>query len=310
MDSLDPQLYPQFQPSFGRYHKYALEACRPLRFALGYEGRQHVIPDASNTAVIGNGRFESRISLRPQSYLWGLVGYSEEVEGFRVQITDLGTGAKLTSERINHANLTGQGTTSGISGPLYLLPAPRLVLEPAVLSVQIENLSASTNTIQLVLLTAEPPPEGIREKNEWNLQLDAEAARARRALRGASVVSVPGEAPIVVPTGGSASADEESTSEPIEIAAAGKTVVIAGFGSVRIRIYELSLYNAGVNSITLWDGATKKLHGTLTDLPPGAGFFLPPSEKPHFQPLSPGNSFIIETTEATQVSGFVRYRME
>jgi hypothetical protein len=311
MDSLDPKLYPQFRPRFGRYHTYALDAMLALRHAAGFEASWHVIPNASNTAVIALGRFEQRISVPPQSYIWGFAAYSQQ--GFQVQIYDLGTSEPWFSQPLNYQNLSGQGSTpEGITSPLYLLPAPRLVLEPGLLSVQITNLSSQVNTIKLLMLMVTPAP-GTQPKNVWNAILDAEASAARRAVRNAGLYAPIGTSAgpggTTAPAVSSADTSTAELEQAFEAALAGDNVILPGFGSMRIKIVELSLYNSTANDIEIWDGAAKKLHGTLTGFPAGAGFFLPGGSRPHFE-LTPGNSFVIKLANATQVSGFVRYRME
>ena len=93
-----------------------------------------MIPDASNTAVFPLGMFEQRITVPVQSYVWAFAAYCEQAAGFKVQIYDLGTRSQWFSEKLAFENLSGQGTTpEGIVFPLYILPTPRLVIEPAVL---------------------------------------------------------------------------------------------------------------------------------------------------------------------------------
>ena len=145
-------------------------------------------------------------------------------------------------------------------------------------------------------------------KNEWNALLDARggpgAARdPRRPGRDRRRIPAPG-----APAAGGAAAGE-MLSQVIDIAALGDNIVIPGSGSFRIRIYELSVYNVAQKTVTFWDGTTRKLHGPLPDFPAGSGYYLGDTDRPHFE-LTAGNSFIINLSVATQLSGFVRYRME
>ena len=309
LSSFDVALYPQFRPGPARYHVKAFGAFQTLSEALGYEQGQHVIPDATNASLIANGRFESRVTLPPQSYIWGFGCYSQRAEGFTTQIIDLGTGASFFASPERFEVLGGElPEPFGIDFPLSILPAPRLVLAPGVLSVRIVNQSSLANRIQFVIFTAQPPVEGIRKKNAANFMLDAEAALAARAIRGGFAPGVGGgPSGGSLPGGGSAPAQPQDLSQYIEIAAAGTHTVLPGFGSFAIAIYELQLYAPAGGDFTLWDGASRKLQGTLTGFPAGAGFYLPPSTRPHFR-LTPGNSFVIETTGAA--GGFVNYRME
>lgn len=310
MDALSPRLYPQFRPGFGRYFTHALEAAKPLRLAAGFEPRWTVVPDTSNAAVYPSGTYQARVSLPARSYLWALAGYSEQAAGFELQITDLGTRAVLFSSRVNFNNATGQGTTpEGISFPLYIPPKPHLVLEPGQLSVEIRNLAAVANQIQLVLFSTHRPPEATEPPNEWNALLESDQNLAARAIHAggsfSAAVSAPGQGGVTLPPSGG-----DLLLEPIEISAAGDNVILPGVGTLAIKIYALVLYNAGgLNTITLWDGVTKKLCGELTDFAAGGGLTLPEGDKPWF-PLTPGNPFIIHLSAATKVSGFVKYRFE
>ncbi len=157
VESLPPALFPQFRSGPLSYHAQAIEAMQAMRAAAGFQAVRHIVPDVMNAALVGKGRYEARISLPPQSYVWAFAGTSDQAAGFKVQIVDLGTKAEWFSQPIRWDNLTGQGATpEGLSFPLYILPKPRLVLEPGLLSVQVTNLAAVANPIQLVVFTAEP----------------------------------------------------------------------------------------------------------------------------------------------------------
>ena len=50
----------------------------------------------------------------------------------------------------------GSGSTAGIKNPLFVLPAPLLVIEPGLVAVSVTNLSSAANSIQLCLHAAQP----------------------------------------------------------------------------------------------------------------------------------------------------------
>lgn len=146
-------------------------------------------------------------------------------------------------------------------------------------------------------------------KNESNLVLDHEADLARRAIRGAGVSGVGAAAAggTIQGSGAGQPGDADLLDALIEITAAGDHAAIQGFGSFKIVIYELGLYNLDDGTVELWDGATRKLHGAFTDWPAGSSFGLDNTGRRHWK-LSAGNSFIVKT--AGRLSGFARYYLE
>ena len=125
--------------------------------APGYEPHAHRIPDADNTAVVAKGKFESRVSVPVGSYVWAFSGYSSHADGFRVRVIDTGTGAGFWSAMVKDTLLSGQGqTVAGAAYPLVPIERPRLVIEPGLLTVQVENLADAVNQIYFVIWTAEP----------------------------------------------------------------------------------------------------------------------------------------------------------
>lgn len=158
MQAIDPTIFPQFRPAPCRYYPRAFEAGRLVREADSYEPVLIVLPDAASAALAAGATYEARISLPAESYILGFSATNTRTAGFELQIIDLGTGAPLLSRPVKYQNLTGQGTTSGITNPVFYLAKPRLLLEPAVLSVKIRNLDTSNaNTVQLVIHATEPP---------------------------------------------------------------------------------------------------------------------------------------------------------
>jgi len=155
---LDPRLWPVYLTELVNQPCSYVPDLRHL-MAPGYQPAWHLVPDRGNAAVIGHGKFRAQVTLPPGSYVWALGGYSAQPEGFKVQITDLGTGTPYFSAPISHAAITGQAAVAGVTFPLGILHKPRLVIEPAVLSVEVQNDSANANQIQMVLFTAEPRTE-------------------------------------------------------------------------------------------------------------------------------------------------------
>jgi len=157
-DGLNMNLYPAYISEI-LYAGYPVDGVPDLRrlSAPGYEPIAHRIPDADNVAVIGKGKFESRLTLPVESYVWAFSGYSSDAAGFKVAITDLGSGSSFFNGRIKDTLLSGQGQlVAGSAFPLVILEQPRIVIEPGLISVQVENLAAGVNQIYLVLWTAEP----------------------------------------------------------------------------------------------------------------------------------------------------------
>ena len=138
-----------------RYHDPALAELHALIDAEGYEER--IIP-VSATLAATVGLQEARVSVLVKSYVCGFTSFSTQAAGYSVQVIDLGTRYEYFAYEIKHQNISGQGTTpEGITFPLHLLPKPRLVLEPGLLSIRLQNLAALSNPVQFCLWVIEPP---------------------------------------------------------------------------------------------------------------------------------------------------------
>lgn len=319
MDSFD--LLPQFVQGLGRYHQPALVALTPLRAALGYENRREVIPDSSNKAVGVKATYEQRVTVPAGAFLWAIAGKSQQPEGFRLQLIDTASGRGLLSQPAYFASSAGgvgypagvkdcHGAAVNIRQPLYVLPKPRVVIEPGMLRAQITNLSAAVNTIQVVLHFAAPPTGG--PLNDWNGICEAEAELARRALRGQALVT-PGGQP-GAPGQGSDQSDpmnQPAANIPFNVSAAGDNLILAGTQGYRIAIHQLSLYNTANQNVRLLDGDID-LMGPIVKMQAGSGYFLPYQEEPHFV-LTDGRGFIINLAPGDDpvgaVTGFAKYRM-
>lgn len=158
IDGLNMNAYPAYLPEI-LYAGRAVAGVPDYRrlTARGYEPIAHRIPDADNVAVVAKGKFEARVSVPVESYVWAFSGYSSDAAGFRVRVVDVGSGSAFWAGLAKDTLLTGQGQTiAGSAYPVVPMEQPRIVIEPGLLSVQIENLAAATNQIYFVIWTAEP----------------------------------------------------------------------------------------------------------------------------------------------------------
>lgn len=131
---------------------------RPINFADEFEWHQHAVPDGDNQAVVAGGKYEQVVSLPVGSYITGFAAYSQQAAGFAVSVRDDGTKTQFFSRSFFVVSSgAGQVVVTGKALTQTLLEQPRLVIEPALLTVQIENLDTSNaNGIQFVMFTAEP----------------------------------------------------------------------------------------------------------------------------------------------------------
>jgi len=149
-----PLHYPEFKPS--TYHRAALADLVRVSRSPGYEPGAYPLPPSANATMGSLARIDVRLSMPVGSYVLGFSGWCSDPAGFRVQIIDLRNNAPFFSTPVSWLNLCPQGNTQGISLPIHYLIRPRLVIEPGVLSVQLENLAAGANTVEFVVFTAEP----------------------------------------------------------------------------------------------------------------------------------------------------------
>lgn len=148
--------FPQFDWSI--YDREIWEhSLAALRFSENYDWYAFVVPDAPNASVIARGTFDGRISVLPGTLLYGMSGSSDQPEGFKVQIQDLGSKALLFPTPVDSQDCTGgSGSVLGISNQLSLFRKPFFVVEPGLLSVKVQNLSPNNNSLQLVIWAASP----------------------------------------------------------------------------------------------------------------------------------------------------------
>ena len=129
-----------------------------------------------------------------------------------------------------------------------------------------------------------------------------------RLSTGIETVSL--ESPI--PAGASAIGDVGLTPRParltsvsVSFATSGNNTVVAGVGGQSIRVYRLFFLVNQKNTLIFRDGASTDLTGPM-DMGDFGDFTLPFDTEPWFT-LSTGNAFIINTSNAKQVSGRVYY---
>lgn len=146
----------QFKPLALRYHTQALAAVRGLTAAGGFYPNAYPMPDEPNQELPAGAPIEIKLSVPVGSWIWAFAATSSQAAGFEAQVVDLRQGAPLWGTPANWQNVSGQGTTAGITFPLWILPAPRLVIEPGLLSVKMRNLATVANRVQLVAYVIEP----------------------------------------------------------------------------------------------------------------------------------------------------------
>jgi hypothetical protein len=151
----------------GQFFPGALAQMEILRRANLYRPRWFVVPDDFNQPIPPYGTLEYQIKVGPASYLWGYrfvnLGPPPEREELApadiyIQITDSCTGIGLFSEFVNGSASALYQTAPQRRGAQfpYLLPQPRLILEPGLVNVEMSSTSAEEVTCQLTLLFAEP----------------------------------------------------------------------------------------------------------------------------------------------------------
>lgn len=152
---------PQFRPMPGRYHTAALAALRAVSAEPGTYANAYPVPDAANAVLAAGQPIEIRLSVPVGTWVWGFSATSSAAAGFEAQVIDLREGAPFWGQPVNYANVSGQGSAAGITFPLFILPAPRLVIEPGMLSIKLRNLAATSNTVQFVVFTIEPEARAL-----------------------------------------------------------------------------------------------------------------------------------------------------
>ena len=308
----------------GGYNETAEAALIALDQAAGLRPFVAVMPEAANVAIPALGTFQARVSVPVGALLWGISGKSAQAAGATVQVTDSKTQKPLFSQDVNIGNVAGgslsvpdaYGTVHSYTGAVHVLPKAMIVVSPGLLTVKIVNLAAVVNNIQLALHFSLPNPAGVPNPNAYNDELNHELDLAIRAIRD------PGSGNVLTSTTPAGSSATPATPAPtldlvdslfrvaFDISTVGDNTIIPGnTGLGKISIYQLDLWNAtAAQDIGLKDGPNP-LRGTLANFPAQMGYALTFQDAYHFQ-LTPGNSFVINISGGTRLTGFVRYRME
>lgn len=151
----------QFTKRLGNYNAKAIDAAAIVRGAANYEPYCIAFPARPNQEVIAaRGFFQGRASVSPRTFIIGVLGYSEQAAGFKLQLKDLGTGRNLFKSPIDFRNCTGQATTNP-RNQVHYLPEAQLVKYPCLIEVQITNLATVANRIQVCIQTAQPTFEEV-----------------------------------------------------------------------------------------------------------------------------------------------------
>jgi hypothetical protein len=95
------------------------------------------------------------------------------------------------------------------------------------------------------------------------------------------------------------------TSAPITFAASGDNIVVAAVASTRILVHRIWLVGAAATSLTFKDGASTSLSGAVP-MAANGGLTFDATGEPWFV-TALGNGFIINSSNAVQVSGMVYY---
>lgn len=149
--------FPQFAPGPHRYHTEALAQAMHVMSLPSYQSMVYPMPEQGSNVLPAGAPIQIDLSLPPDSYVIGFSAYSAQAAGFEFQIIDAHETYAAFQGPVRFDLISGQGTTpEGITQPVYYLPKPRIVVDPAVLRFQIRNLATVPNTIQLAVWTAEP----------------------------------------------------------------------------------------------------------------------------------------------------------
>ena len=146
-----------------RFFPNALAQLDVLRRAANYRPRWYCVPDDFNEPIAAYDTLQYQIRVTPGSYLWGLnwtVLPTEDprvdealISDLYVQITDSCSEIPLFNDFVCGAALRPSGATQ-----LWprILGQPRLIIEPALVNVEIANTRSHSRQCQLLLHFAEP----------------------------------------------------------------------------------------------------------------------------------------------------------
>lgn len=146
--------YGHLSPRFGNWNAKALDAAAIIRGAANYSPYLIGFPKLGAQSIPARQFWQGRASLGERAYILGLSGSSAQAAGFMLQIKDLGTGRPLFAKPLNWQNITAQGGGTP-NNQVHYFPAPHLVKPPGLVEIQITNLAAVANDIEVVLFTAQ-----------------------------------------------------------------------------------------------------------------------------------------------------------
>lgn len=121
-----------------------------IRNAKNMDPRIWSTPSPQDQTIAPGTTFSQSVNIEPNTWLYGFDIYSEQPEGFYLQITDEETGAQIFSQQILSQDLA----PSGENGPIVYLEEPRLFLPPSRPVVTIVNNSGDPNSCAVNLFCA------------------------------------------------------------------------------------------------------------------------------------------------------------
>jgi len=148
------------------YYPIALAQMELLRRANLLRPRWFVLPDDEQTPIAAYQTMEYQVSVTPGSYLWAIscVTYNASyvpvaASNILIQVTDSCTGIPTFSDFVTTRGMSQQPSApvNPLGYPIPMLfTAPRLILEPGLVTVEVANRSADEVITQIVLYFAEP----------------------------------------------------------------------------------------------------------------------------------------------------------
>lgn len=143
--------YSRFYPQ--RYSSIAIAQLDLMRDSAAlWVPRFAAVPDDSNVSIPARRTWEGSLSLPPGSIVWAIKASSQDVAGVRLQVTDVGTGERWFAQPVRIDPVSGDA----IPNQPWILPEPRLLADPGLLTVQVSNLAAVANSAQVVIYYATP----------------------------------------------------------------------------------------------------------------------------------------------------------
>lgn len=140
-----------------QYWRRALDSLAQFADDPGFDLRAYVIPGPGNDTLPVQGALTYRLSIPAGSHVVGMAAYSSQADGFTVNLVDQRYNAPFYQRAVKHSNAAGPGSTGiGASVPFAAWPAPRLVIEPGEIAINLRNLATAANNVELVLYTLEP----------------------------------------------------------------------------------------------------------------------------------------------------------